>query len=101
MSCWRSASVIGPTRAIGGAMRLFATISGLPLASSIETRASPTAKAGDRGDGVEGRVLAECIGGGLDGLLVTRRERPQGVLNAIAELPQNCFGHIAGFWVTK
>ena len=94
MSCWRSSSLIGPTRAIGGAIRLRATISGLPLASSIETRASPTAKLGDRGGGIEGRVPAERIRRRLDRFLVARREGAQGVLHAIAELPENRLRHV-------
>jgi hypothetical protein len=94
MSCWRSSSLIGPTLAIGGATRLFATISGLPFASSIETRASPTASpvitAAVSKEGFRRNVSARR----LDRLLVPRGEGAQGMLNAITELSQNRFQHV-------
>ena len=39
--------------------------------------------------GVESRILPERIGGGLDRLLIARRERAQGMLNAVAELAEH------------
>src|SRR5690606_11448971 len=47
------------------------------------------AEFGDRGHGVEGRVRAHGVGGGLHRLLVARGEGAQRVLDAVAELAEN------------
>ena len=49
---------------------------------------------GDGGGGVEALALAERLGGGAHRFLVARREGAQGVLHAIAELPQHRLGHV-------
>ena len=53
----------------------------------------------ERGDGfrrIERGIRTEGHRSGADGLLVKRRVGAQGVLNAVAELPQNAHGNVAG-----
>ena len=52
------------------------------------------AQFGDDRGGVELGVGAHGFGGGLDGLLVLRGEGAQGVLDPVAELAEDAFGHI-------
>jgi hypothetical protein len=55
----------------------------------------------DRLFSVELGIGAQRLRGGLDRLLIARRERAQRVLHAIAELRQDVSGMSSGFWVTK
>src|SRR5690554_8168780 len=41
MICLRSSAVAGPRREEGGRIRVWSTIDGMPLASRVDTRASP------------------------------------------------------------
>ncbi len=51
---------------------------------------------GDAFGGVEVRVGAEGVGGGLDRLLVARGKGTEGVLDAVAELAENGVGDVGG-----
>ena len=90
----RSASVIGPMRDAGGAIHARSVTVGLPLASSIDTSASPTASSVIARRDVELRIRPQRVGGGLHRLLIARREGAQRVLHAVAELSQHRVGDV-------
>ncbi len=86
--------MIGPIRDAGGAIQARSVIVGLPLASSIDTSASPTASSVIALSDVDLRIRPQRIGGGLDRFLIARREGAQRMLHAVAELTQHGVGHV-------
>ena len=84
----------GPTREAGGAISVRCTMPGVPLSSSIETSASPTASSVIACSTRKSGIGAECLGGRPHRLLILGGERAQRVLNPVAELRQHVLRHI-------
>ena len=70
------------------------TMLGAPSASRKETSASPVLSVAMASAVSNAGFGAEGHRSGADGLLVKRRVGAQGVLDAVAELPQNAHGNV-------
>ncbi len=90
----RSAGVTGPMRAVGGQISARSTIDGRAVAFQERYQRLALAELRDHLLGVELRVRPECVGRGLDRLLVARREGAQRMLHAVAELGQHLVRHV-------
>ena len=93
-SASRSASAIGPICDAGGAIHARSVTVGLPLSSSIDTSASPTASSVIARSMSSFGIRPQRLGRGLHRLLIARREGAQRVLHAVAELPEHRVGHV-------